>query len=163
MQRWECKLGKSAGTKGRAIKIDERQAIFPVKCMHSRSKREKEAKKVADELGIAFELVNGHHDSYYHNHFDYLVATLSNCCYVANNYDPTKKELEFLDSIGYADRHKFHQLYVIASATDIASMPRNGVHCPRKTCNGGCGFIPNYPQIVWKRGSPVPELPWKVL
>ncbi len=164
--RVECKLAANKG-------FGTRNGIstLKVKCMRSRTLGESKVKTMAPRLGVSEEQLAADADSYRVADFDVVLTTFGNAFYRTNKageyeWNPDLKELEFLSQIHpeHPD-HKigaFEQLYVAKSSDLCVGNLNFPIDCPRKKCQQktDCGFIPNYPAIVFKAESTVPINAW---
>ena len=101
-----------------------------------------------------------------------MITSIGNAFYITDEesglyvWKPTKKGLEFLNNLKSLDRKQeykalkdfaFNRMYV-AKSEDMAVNKRNKVRCTRRKCkkNESCGFIPNYPAIIFDNvGKPI--------
>lgn len=166
--RVECKLAKKEGYR---LRGDGHSEII-VKCMRSRTLGITKAQQVAPKLGVESTVLLIHNDQYLTADFDVVVTSIGNAFYRSNEntglteWAPNDVEIEFLYKLGasHDDDLKsfaFNKMY-IARSRDIAARSENGVICSRRKCinKDDCGFIPNYPIIVFDNETFRPTNGW---
>lgn len=165
----ECKLS----AKGKFKKSKDGQYIIKVKCMRSRTLGTKKVKELAPILGISPESLAIHNDQYRPQDFDFVVTSLANAFYKTDEngifiWRPTKIGQQFLvkkygDNLSDTEYQNkaFADMY-IARSSDIVVAHQNNILCSRETCteNTNCGFIPNYPQIIFDENLNVINDTW---
>lgn len=176
--RVECKLAGNGGFRTyKAKKVKGTQQVIPahsiikVKCMRSRTLGETKVAALAPKMGISESALAAHADSYRVADFDVVLTTIGNTFYRTNElgeyeFRPSEDELQFLELInpGHAD-HKvgaFEKMY-LAKASDLCvGNPEHPIICGRKKCDNknACGFIPNYPSIIFPEDSIDPVNGW---
>lgn len=163
----ECKL---AG-KGRFKKVKSGEYIINVKCMRSRTMGENIVQRLAPQLGISVESLSCHNDQYRQTDFDLVVTSIGNAFYETDDdglfiWEPTDEGKEFLSRLlgetnpELQQQAGFNKMFV-ASSKDLAV--GNGFQkCVRKTCTDkdNCGFIPNYPPIIFDGETLRPTNGW---
>jgi len=158
--RVECKLAKKGGYR---LFADGHSEIR-VKCMRSRTLGPSKVKELAPKFGIAEKVLAVHNDQYLPADFDVVVSSIGNAFYITDKktglfeWKPTQKEENFLRKIGtFEDENfknfAFRTLYV-TKAADL-QIGKNNVTCTRARCKNkkACGFIPNYPIIVFDKDT----------
>ncbi|MEK7399180.1 MAG: XRE family transcriptional regulator, partial [Candidatus Poribacteria bacterium] len=165
--RIECKLAKKESYK--LLNDSSNQSVILVKCMRSRTLGERETTSRAPQLGIDKSILQIHNDQYLPQDFDIVITSIGNAFYITNEesglymWKPTKKGSEFLNnlrSLDWEQEYKtlkdftFNRMYVVKSA-DLAVNKQNKVICTRRKCKKkeSCGFIPNYPAIIFDNTS----------
>ncbi|MFN0203480.1 MAG: restriction endonuclease [Bacteroidia bacterium] len=166
----ECKL---AG-KGRFKVLKNGGQQIDVKCMRSRTLGDKKATESALKLGLDAEILKIHNDQYLPTDFDVVLTSIANTFYTTEEesnsfeWNPTDAAIDFLHSISrekieHTDLQYFayHKMY-LAAANDLAVKNGNTASCSRKACSNpsNCGFIPNYPSIIFEKGEKIPNQPW---
>ncbi len=163
----ECKL---AG-KGRFKKARTGEYIINVKCMRSRTMGESIVQRLAPQLGISVESLSSHNDQYRQTDFDLVVTSIGNAFYETDDdglffWNPNKAGQEFLNKLlgksnpEVQQQEAFNKMYV-ASSQDLTI--GNGYQkCNRRSCidKENCGFIPNYPQIIFNAKTLRPTNGW---
>jgi hypothetical protein len=163
----ECKL---AG-KGRFKKSKDGNYIINVKCMRSRTMGDIVVQRLAPQLGISVESLTLHNDQYRETDFDLVVSSIGNAFYETDDdglfiWDPSSTGIEFLRKLftvndsDLLQELAFHKMYV-ALSKDLAV--GNGYQtCVRRGCDkdAPCGFIPNYPPIIFDQHSLLPINGW---
>jgi hypothetical protein len=152
----ECKL---AG-KGRFKKAKTGEYIINVKCMRSRTMGENIVLRLAPQLGISVESLSCHNDQYRQTDFDLVVTSIGNAFYETDDdglffWNPCEEGEKFLNKLlgesnpELQQQAGFNKMYV-ASSQDL-SVGNGYQKCARKTCTNkeNCGFIPNYPPIIF--------------
>ena len=163
----ECKLA----AKGR-YSYRNNSSVFHIKCMRSRTLGVELVKKLAPIKKVSEESLSVHNDQYLPTDFDLVITSLANAFYITNSdgifvWRPSeagdiflsKKYGSGLSSEEY-QRLAFNDMYV-AKSTDISVSRKNKAVCTRRKCgdNENCGFIPNYPQLVFDTPNSSPK-PW---
>ncbi|KZX37249.1 hypothetical protein [Wohlfahrtiimonas chitiniclastica] len=163
----ECKLS----AKGKYSYKDQK-SIFSIKCMRSRTLGAELVKKLAPIKGVSEESLEVHNDQYLPEDFDLVVTSLANAFYSTNDdgifiWDPSYAGREFLSKkygAGLSDIQyqalAFNDMYV-AKSSDICINQNNNIICTRRKCtnNKNCGFVPNYPQLIFSDINKEPK-PW---
>lgn len=150
--RTESKLAKLWGRKHTAT-----ATIIPVKCMRSRTVGQKVAEQRSIELGIPADLILKHGDQYRATDFEGVITLLSNA------FDGLKledRDYEFFSDLGVQSYYDLDEMPFFALAYKLVSTKENPV-CRRRGCTKDCHFVPNYPEIIFPRGSDKPLPPWK--
>ncbi|KKD37277.1 MAG: hypothetical protein WAN66_16190 [Limnoraphis robusta] len=178
--RVECKLA----AKGRYRKVKantENQTQYfeiDVKCMRSRTLGVERAKQLSTKVNIPVDVIMIHNDQYLPNSFDLVVTSIANAFYetdeATGNFEwhPKEKSKEFLEKISnkniidLQDESNlkdviFDKVY-IAKSNDVAALFKNNIKCTRRECKNpySCGFIPNFPKIVFDLNTGKPLPPW---
>ena len=165
--RIECKLA----AKGRFTSREAGDSIIQVKCMRSRTLGRAMATRLAPKLGVSLRQLLVHNDQYQPTDFDIVITSIGNAFYKTNTangkfeWSPTEPGIDFLRSLQYTGDNlqdfSFSRMYV-AVASQLAVSSRNDVVCTRKKCQDrhNCGFIPNYPKIIFRTGSFQPAFTW---
>ncbi|PJF39944.1 MAG: restriction endonuclease [Phototrophicales bacterium] len=165
--RVECKLA----AKGRFAHQKDGSNEIRVKCMRSRTLGAEMVKNLAPQWGVSEDLLSIHNDQYLPHDFDVVVTSIGNAFYVTNEntqqfeWGPSEDGIIFLHNLGgNLDNLKdfaFNKMYVARSA-DLSVTEHNGVKCTRKKCSQphDCGFIPNYPKIIFEPGQTQPAQHW---
>jgi hypothetical protein len=165
----ECKLAKKESFRT----FSDGHIELRVKCMRSRTLGPAMVKLVAPKIRIPEKALAVHNDQYLPGDFDVLITSIGNAFYrtyeQTNKFEwnPSQTEIGFLKKLFTNKGAKklqtlaFEKMYICLSK-DVAISRRNGILCTRKGCDNksNCGFIPNYPLIIFKRGSANPEKPW---
>jgi hypothetical protein len=163
----ECKL---AG-KGRFKKLSSGDFMINVKCMRSRTMGENIVRRLAPQLGISVKLLNIHNDQYRLNDFDLIVTSIGNAFYETDDdglfyWSPNETGIDFLSRLFNTDdpdtlqKLAFNKMYLTSSKNLSVG---NGFHtCSRKKCTKPkkCGFIPNYPSIIFEAKTLLPTNGW---
>ncbi len=163
----ECKL---AG-KGRFKKLANGNYYINVKCMRSRTLGAAMIERLAPQLGISTEVLGIHNDQYRSTDFDLVVTSIGNAFYETDEdglfiWAPDEDGEEFLGLLlGYHNNNElqqlaFNKMYVNTSANLSVG---NGMQtCVRRKCTNqnNCGFIPNYPPIVFNGDTLQPINGW---
>ncbi len=156
----ECKL-TGGGTSNNYRELDDGTHRISVKCMRSRTLGSEMVKKMAPIYGVSKRSLSIHADSYREDSFDFVATSLGNAFYRTDPktkipiWNPTEEEKKFLLKLfkqGNEDLKKcvFDHLY-FSRSTDLIP-GNNSVVCSRRMCNNKhCGFIPNYPNIIFNR------------
>jgi len=154
----ECKLA-GGGTENNYKKLADGTHKISVKCMRSRTLGSKMVKKMAPIYRVSQKSLSIHADSYRADSFDFVATSLGNAFYRTDPktkipiWNPTEEEKKFLLKLfqqGNEDLKKcvFDHLY-FSRSTDLIP-GNNNVVCSRRKCNNKhCGFIPNYPNIIF--------------
>lgn len=165
----ECKLS----AKGEFRQIPNGQYCIKVKCMRSRTLGTTQVQRLAPTLGISPESLAIHNDQYRPQDFDFVITSLANAFYETDEngifiWQPTEIGKQFLiqkygDNLSdeeYQDR-AFLDMY-IARSSDISITTQNNILCTRRACTNqtNCGFIPNYPQIIFDENLNVINDTW---
>ena len=164
----ECKLAANMGV----VLTDDGYRIR-VKCMRSRTLGTARAALIGAELGIPTEVVMVHNDQYTPRDFDLVITSIGNAFYSTDidtglyEWNPSATAEAFLRNLipseGYANLKDlvFNKMYV-ARSSDLPVSPLTGVTCTRQKCEhrSDCGFIPNYPLIIFDRGTLEVKRPW---
>jgi hypothetical protein len=165
----ECKLvGK--GT----FKLNKDESVQArVKCMRSRTLGESKIKELAPKLGISEGLLKVHNDQYVPADFQVVITNLANAFYETDEetdlfeWQPNDKGTTFLKFLSGLDdlydlqHFAYHKMY-LANSQHLAVLPTNNLTCTREKCTEpqSCGFIPNYPLLVFDKNQKFPRLPW---
>jgi hypothetical protein len=165
----ECKLSG----KGTFRTLKNGDNTIRVKCMRSRTLGENKANELAEKLNIDNQLLKAHNDQYLPTDFAVVITSIGNAFYETNeetdlfDWQPKGTETHFLKQLAQSNdltqlQHFAYQQMYLAQAKDLAITPANGVTCTRKSCPKpqNCGFIPNYPIILFKKDSAVASKPW---
>jgi hypothetical protein len=155
----ECKLvGK--GT----FKLNKDESVQArVKCMRSRTLGESKIKELAPKLG----------DQYVPADFQLVITNLANAFYETDNttdlfeWQPDTKGITFLrflsglEDVDALQHFAYNKMY-LADSSDLAILPTNDVQCTREKCTipNNCGFIPNYPLLIFAKNAITPKFPW---
>ncbi len=155
----ECKLASKGG-----CKITDTLIEIKVKCMRSRTLGERAFDFYSRHWEISRTLIENHKDQYRPSDFEYILTSIGNSFYSTGNdglyfWNPSTKESKFLSTIGVNNKADAYKKLYIAKSSDVScrNTPR---YCMRRKCAGGCGFIPNYPKIIFLPGNSKPESPW---
>jgi len=165
----ECKL---AG-KGRFRYLKQDQLYkFNVKCMRSRTLGIEMVSQQASKLNIDRKQLQVHNDSYIPSDFDVVLTSIANAFYITRDdgifdWQPTQTAINFLRNLPGGKQapnlknFAFNSVY-LAHSYDLAPLPDNEVVCTRRNCTttNNCGFIPNYPDLIFEEYSPIPNHPW---
>lgn len=176
----ECKL--SAKGKYKVIEKEGKNYFqIQVKCMRSRTLGDSKIKELAPKLNVDSEVLKIHNDQYLSSDFDLVITSLANSFYetikTTKTYEwqPKNEAIDFLkilslnqtlnlDDPDIQKNFAFQQLY-IARSQDLVITTNNSISCTRKKCKNktDCGFIPNYPVMIFdlKNGKVLP--PWREL
>lgn len=164
----ECKLaGKGS------FRVDQKgDCTIKVKCMRSRTLGAGMVKLLAPKFKISEKQLMVHNDQYLPGDFDVVITSIGNAFYETNkdgffDWEPSDEGVVFLENLkDEADTSAlkdfaFNRMYV-APAHTLSIKGNNGIKCTRRKCSKktGCGFIPNYPIIKFKKGQKVPMSPW---
>lgn len=163
----ECKLAGKGG-----FKVSKEKFIVPVKCMRSRTtKTPAKVEAGAKQLGITPEAFLAHSDQYRATHFDVVITSLANSFYETDKetmsyfFQPSEAGKEFLQKLHPPEGEDlqsfvYNKIYVVRSV-DLAVSPESGVVCSKKACTDktNCGFIPNYPIIIFTENEDDPDEP----
>lgn len=165
----ECKLA-GKGTY-RYVKKDNRH-LLRVKCMRSRTLGESMIAQQSTKLGLDPKLLKIHNDSYLPEDFDVVLTSIANVFYITRedgifDWKPSQQEVKFLKNIlpesteVSLKNDTFNTMY-LAVSYDLAVREENETECPRQKCTNkqSCGFIPNYPYIIFDNHQRQPEHPW---
>lgn len=166
----ECKLT----AKGEFRYDDnDKTYIVKVKCMRSRTLGNTQVQRLAPMLGVSPESLAVHNDQYRPQDFNFVITSLANAFYETDEngifvWQPSEMGRLFLaqkygnhlSDEEYQDR-AFADMYV-ACSSDIAISSQNDIHCTRRRCSmpKNCGFIPNYPQIIFDSAMNVVNGNW---
>jgi hypothetical protein len=162
----ECKL---AG-KGRFKKEKSGNFIINVKCMRSRTLGESIVQRLAPQLNLPVDVLLLHNDQYRATDFDLVVTSIGNAFYETNDeglffWNPDKNGIEFLQKLLNKKENElqeaaFNKMYV-AKASDLA-VGSGHQTCVRRSCTNkdNCGFIPNYPPIIFDKTTLKPTNGW---
>jgi hypothetical protein len=178
--RVECKLAAKGRYRKVKTKIEDKTQYFEidVKCMRSRTLGQERAKQVSDQVNIPVDVIMIHNDQYLPNSFDIVVTSIANAFYETDEatgnfeWSPQEKAKDFLETISnkniidLQDESNlkdviFDKVY-IAKSNDLASVFENNIKCTRRECKTpySCGFIPNFPKIVFDINTGKPLPPW---
>lgn len=178
--RVECKLAAKGKYRKVKTEIEDKTQYFEidVKCMRSRTLGDKRAKQVSAQVNIPVDVIMIHNDQYLPNSFDIVVTTIANAFYktdeATGNFEwcPQEKAKDFLERISnkniidLQDESNlkdviFDKVY-IAKSQDLAAVFENNIKCTRRECKNpySCGFIPNFPKIVFDLNTGKPLPPW---
>lgn len=178
--RVECKLAAKGRYRKVKTKIENKTQYFEidVKCMRSRTLGEKRAKQVSAQVNIPVDVILIHNDQYLPNSFDIVVTSIANAFYETDEatgnfeWSPKEEAKEFLEKISnknIADLQDestlkdviFDKVY-IAKSDNLAAVSQNKIRCTRGKCQNrdNCGFIPNFPKIVFDLNTGKPLPPW---
>jgi hypothetical protein len=164
----ECKLS----AKGEFKKLANGYSI-KVKCMRSRTLGTTQVERLAPVLGVTPQSLSVHNDQYRPQDFNFVITSLANAFYETDEngifvWQPNeqgqiflaKKYGKNLSNEEYQDR-AFADMY-IARSQDIAITTENNIQCTRRQCTTptNCGFIPNYPQIIFDEDMSVIQGNW---
>lgn len=161
--RIECKLAKKG-----SCKVEGDHTKINVKCMRSRTLGEEIIKMLSPKLGIPESILKVHNDQYLESDFDFVVTSIGNAFYQTSANDsfifsPKPNQIKFLENFPGKNLkdETFNYLY-IARSKEISIHPENKVICTRRKCENkeNCGFIPNYPDIMFKTSSLAPINNW---
>lgn len=163
----ECKLAKKGGYR---LFADGHSEIR-VKCMRSRTLGPAKVKELAPKLGVSEKVLSVHNDQYLPADFDIVISSIGNAFYTTDKktgifeWKPTKAGADFLEKVGYTGKENlkdfaFKTMFV-AKASDLA-IGKNGITCTRGLCKNkkACGFIPNYPIIIFDKKNNKPTNKW---
>ncbi len=165
----ECKLvGK--GT----FKLNKDESVQArVKCMRSRTLGESKIKELAPKLGGSEDLLKVHNDQYVPTDFQIVITNSANAFYETDEatdlfeWQPDTKGVAFLRSLsGLEDvnalQHFAYNKMYLADSSHLAILPTNNVQCTREKCTtpNNCGFIPNYPLLIFEKNAIAPKFPW---
>ncbi|NJL62285.1 MAG: restriction endonuclease [Methylacidiphilales bacterium] len=169
----ECKLAKNSSY--RRITNSKLSGKYvnqiSVKCMRSRTLGTEMVEKIAPKLGVSGKVLAVHNDQYLPSNFDVVITSIGNAFYKTNpqtkefEWNPTLQAIQFLKTINETSIElkdfAFSSMY-IAKSNDISISHSTGVICTRKKCDNptNCGFIPNYPIILFEDGNKVPFARW---
>ena len=163
----ECKLAKKGGYR----LFPDGHSEIRVKCMRSRTLGVSKVKELAPKLGVSEKSLATHNDQYLPADFDIVVSSIGNAFYTTDKktglfeWRPTKQGEKFLYKIGASKKEglkdfAFRTLY-IAKSSDL-QIGNNGIICTRARCKNkkACGFIPNYPVIIFNKKTNQPKTGW---
>ena len=163
----ECKLA----AKGRFKKARTGEYIINVKCMRSRTMGENIVQRLAPQLGITVDSLSCHNDQYRQTDFDLVVTSIGNAFYETDDdglfyWNPSEQAQKFLDNLlgestpEIQQQAAFNKMYV-ATSHDL-SIGNGYHHCARRCCTNkeNCGFIPNYPPIIFDAKTLRPSNGW---
>lgn len=165
--RVECKLAKKGGYR----LFPDGHSEIRVKCMRSRTLGPAKVKELAPKLGIDKKILAIHNDQYLPVDFDMVVSSIGNAFYRTDSktglfeWRPTKTEEEFLQKLNLGEENlkdfAFRKMYV-AKTEDLAVGHTSRVVCTRRNCKNktSCGFIPNYPIILFNSKTNKPANGW---
>lgn len=167
MVRVECKLAKKGGYRS----FSDGHSEIRVKCMRSRTLGTSKVKELAPKLGVSEKVLAVHNDQYLPADFDIVVSSIGNAFYTTDKktglfgWKPTKEEEKFLYKLGASKKESlkdfaFRTLYA-AKSSDLR-ICNNGIICTRAKCKNkkACGFIPNYPVIIFDKKTNQPKAGW---
>lgn len=178
--RVECKLAAKGRYRKVKAKVEDKTQYFEidVKCMRSRTLGQERAKQVSAQVNIPVDVIMIHNDQYLPHSFDVVVTSIANAFYktdeATGNFEwcPQAKAKDFLERISnktiidLQDESNlkdiiFDQVY-IAKSQDLAAVFGNNIKCTRRECKtpSSCGFIPNFPKIVFDLNTGKPLPPW---
>jgi len=165
--RVECKLAKKGGYRSFADGHSE----IRVKCMRSRTLGFVKVKELAPKFGVSEKVLAVHNDQYLPADFDVVISSIGNAFYTTDKetglfeWGPTQEGGKFLKKIGASKKENFKdfafkKMYV-AKSSDL-QIDNNSVVCTRTKCKNkkACGFIPNYPIIIFNKDTNQPENGW---
>lgn len=165
----ECKL---AGKETYRYLKKDNQHTLRVKCMRSRTLGESMIAQQSAKLGINPQLLKVHNDSYLPEDFDVVLTSIANVFYITRedgifDWNPSQDAIAFLKNLlpnspdEMLKNDTFNTLY-LAVSYDLAVREENELECPRQKCTQkqNCGFIPNYPYIIFEDNNKQPEHPW---
>lgn len=165
----ECKLA----AKGRFRKISESHYKINVKCMRSRTLGASKVKELAPQIGVSPAVLLIHNDQYRFQDFNFVVTSIGNAFYETDQsgifeWHPSPEGKIFLGKLSegaVAEKmmqdFAFNSMFITPSRS-LAILTENAVRCTRKKCRNktNCGFVPNYPEMLFN-GSPLRvENPW---
>jgi hypothetical protein len=165
----ECKLAAKGSY--RYKKRDDLHTIR-VKCMRSRTLGETRVEQQATKLDIDPQLLTVHNDSYIPSDFDIVFTSIGNVFYTTREdgtfeWNPSAKEKNFLErfinsNTKVALQHTIFNTMFIAPSKGLACMADNDNTCLRRKCHSpnDCGFIPNYPFMIFDGSNSEPNTPW---
>lgn len=165
----ECKLAKNNSFRDRK----DNSSDLRVKCMRSRTLGANMVRAIAPKLGVSEQMLSIHNDQYVPSDFDMVLTSIGNAFYRTNtdtgsfDWNPTKSEFQFLkrlfgvEDIDLLKDLTYDKMY-LATSHSLAVLEDNSQECKRRKCptNNACGFIPNYPFIVFPPNSRNPSSPW---
>jgi hypothetical protein len=165
----ECKL---AGKGKYRYEKNEDKHVLQVKCMRSRTLGDTMLDQQSTKLVLNRALLKVHNDSYLPSDFDVVFTSIGNAFYITNKdgifeWGPKENGKIFLRNLTQTQKDEdlqdaaFTSMYVAVSH-DLAILEDNENKCGRKKCTSkeNCGFIPNYPLMVFKGQNRTPEHPW---
>lgn len=127
---------------------------------------------MAPKLGVPEAALAIHNDQYVTADFDLVVTSIGNAFYRTDKktgyyeWKPKEHEEMFLKKLKPSGGKSlkdiaFESMYIV-STRDLAVKSGTGVICSRKQCTdkGNCGFIPNYPVIVFDQNTLKPVNNW---
>ncbi len=165
----ECKLvGKGTFKLNKDASVQAR-----VKCMRSRTLGESKIKELAPKLGVSEDLLKVHNDQYVPADFQVVITNLANAFYETDEktdlfeWQPDAKGTTFLKFLSGLEAEEglqhfaYNQMY-LADSAHLAILPTNNLTCTREKCTSpqSCGFIPNYPLLIFEKDAIVPKKPW---
>lgn len=169
--RVECKLAKKGGYR----LFPDGHSELLVKCMRSRTLGPEMIARLSPKLKIPEGVLGVHNDQYLPEDFDVVITSIGNAFYRTDKetgifeWKPNPTEDEFLKSLVAKDKveglslknYAFNKMYV-ALSKDLFVSKKNKIGCTRKKCSipDSCGFIPNYPRIVFQVSKATPNPPW---
>ncbi|MBI2454437.1 MAG: restriction endonuclease [Parcubacteria group bacterium] len=165
--RVECKLAKKGGYR---LFADGHSEIR-VKCMRSRTLGLAKVKELAPKLEISEKVLAVHNDQYLPGDFDVVISSVGNAFYTTDKktgffeWKPTKSGEGFLERMGFTGKENLRNFafktMFVAKASDMA-IGKNGITCTRGLCKNknACGFIPNYPLIIFDKKTKRPTNKW---
>lgn len=178
--RVECKLAAKGRYRQVKAKAEDATPYFEidVKCMRSRTLGQERAKQLSAQVNIPVDIILIHNDQYLPNSFDIVVTSIANAFYKTDEktgnfeWSPKPEAKVFLDKISnknilnFKDESNlkdviFDKVY-IAKSHDLAALFQNQIKCTRRQCKNhySCGFIPNFPKIVFNLNTGKPLPPW---
>ena len=168
--RVECKLASKGSFRSTNGGFE-----LEVKCMRSRTLGQSMVETLAPQLGVTKRQLTTHNDQYLPADFDIVATSIGNAFYETDSatglfeWKPSATAVEFLHMIcGEHTENSndlkdlaFNKIYV-AKSQDLAITASNNITCTRRRCTSkrNCGFIPNYPKIIFRSGKTTPERPW---
>ena len=178
--RVECKLAAKGRYRKVKTKIEDKTRYFEidVKCMRSRTLGQERAKQVSAQVNIPVDVIMIHNDQYLPNSFDIVVTSIANAFYETDEatgnfeWSPQEEAKEFLEKISskniddLQDESTLKDVIVdkvyIAKSYNLAAVSQNKIRCTRRKCQNSdnCGFIPNFPKIVFELNTGKPLPPW---
>jgi len=152
---------ESKQTKANSIKHKKEGTYCIVKNHRSRTLGAEKAAQRAIELRISKELLLKHPDSYRGSDYFGIITTLENAfCENQLPISLSDEDYCFLENIGVKSIADLANIPFWCKASNLVSTKENKT-CRKRGCDGGCGFIPNYPIIFFPKGESCPQLPWR--
>jgi hypothetical protein len=140
--------------------------------MRSRTLGPGKVKELAPKLKISEKVLAIHNDQYLPADFDVVITSIGNAFYRTDNITglfewlPNPKEIDFLNKFNPkpSDNLKdcaFNNIY-LAKSENLAIDKNNNNICTRQKCRNkkDCGFIPNYPSIIFDPTTNEPINTW---